>query len=326
MNGDLLLPVLLVFLATLAATASLLVVLAGGARRRLHRRIGRASGQVVRAPAGQGPSIRIEERKGLWLVLERTAGRLVPRTSRLRERLARTGRGLSVGGYCAACLATGLLGAGVCGALGAGPVPSAAAAALAGLGVPHLIVVMLIRRRTKRFLALFPDAIDLIVRGLRSGLPVTEQMAAVGTEIAAPVGTEFVQVANAIRFGRTIEEALWDASRRLDIADFKFFVVSIAVQRETGGNLSETLSNLSDILRRRRQMRLKIKAMASEASASAMILGALPAFMLAILLVLSPDYVTLLFVDPLGRLMGAGALALQALGVFVMARMVRFEI
>ncbi len=112
----------------------------------------------------------------------------------------------------------------------------------------------------------------------------------------------------------------------LDTPEFKFFVVSLSIQRETGGNLAETLANLSDILRRRRQMRLKIKAMSSEARASAMILGSLPFLMFGVIYLLNPDYESTLFVDPRGRMMLAAGLAMMALGIAVMRKMVRFEV
>ena len=174
--------------------------------------------------------------------------------------------------------------------------------------------------------ALFPDAIDLMVRGLRSGLPVIESVAAAGRELADPVGTEFRRIADAVRFGQALEDAMWDTAARLDTPEFKFFVISLAVQRETGGNLAETLGNLSDILRRRRQMRLKIKAMSSEARASAMILGSLPFIMFAIIYLMNPGYEAMLFTDPRGRIMLFGGLLLMGAGIAVMRKMVRFEI
>ena len=133
-------------------------------------------------------------------------------------------------------------------------------------------------------------------------------------------------VTDAVRFGRPLEDALWDVSKRLDVAEFKFFVISLAVQKDTGGNLAETLGNLSDILRKRRQMKLKIKAMSSEAKASAMILGGLPFVMFAIIYVMSPGYEAMLFTDPRGKLMLGAGLAIMSVGILVMRKMVRFEI
>jgi tight adherence protein B len=181
-------------------------------------------------------------------------------------------------------------------------------------------------KRLKLFTSQFPDAIDLIVRGLKSGLPVTESISAVGHEMQDPVGFEFRHIFDCVKFGQPIEEALWDTARRLDTPEFKFFVISISVQRETGGNLSEALGNLSNILRRRRQMGLKIKAMSSEAKASAIILGSLPFIMFGIIFAMNPDYEMVLFNDPRGQMMLGVGLGVMSTGILVMNKMVRFEI
>jgi tight adherence protein B len=195
-----------------------------------------------------------------------------------------------------------------------------------GVGLPHMIVGRMAKKHLKKFTALFPDAIDLIVRGLKSGLPVTDSIAAVGREMPDPVGSEFCLVSDNVKFGQSLEDALWDTAKRLDTPEFKFFVISVSVQRETGGNLGEALGNLSEILRRRRQMDMKIKAMSSEAKASAMILGALPFIMFAIIFAMSPDYASDLFTDPRGQIMLGGGLAIMSMGVAVMSKMVRFDI
>jgi len=185
---------------------------------------------------------------------------------------------------------------------------------------------MMAAKRIKAFTAQFPDAIDQIVRGLKSGLPVTESIASVGREMADPVGAEFRQVSDSIKFGRSLEDTLWATAKRLDTPEFKFFVISLSVQRETGGNLAEALANLSDILRRRRQMKMKIKAMSSEAKASAIILGSLPFIMFGIIFAMSPDYEMQLFTDPRGQTMLIVGLFIMSIGIAVMNKMVRFEI
>lgn len=125
---------------------------------------------------------------------------------------------------------------------------------LVGAGLPHLIVGHFIKRRTNAFNAKFPDGIELLVRGLRSGLPVAETLAVVGQEVPGPVGAEFRAVVERIKIGRTMEESLQETADKLGTAEFQFFVITLAIQRETGGNLAETLSNLSDVLRKRAQM------------------------------------------------------------------------
>ncbi len=164
------------------------------------------------------------------------------------------------------------------------------------------------------------------MRGLKSGLPVTESIKVVGEEIGDPVGIEFRGIADAMKLGQSMEDSMWDTAKRLDTPDFKFFVSSLSVQRETGGNLTETLDNLSDILRKRKQMKNKVKAMSSEAKASGIIIGSLPFIMFAIIYILNPGYVSQLFVDPRGQAMlAAGALSMVT-GIAVMAKMIKFEI
>ena len=196
----------------------------------------------------------------------------------------------------------------------------------AGAWLPVVFIRTMTKRRQARFAKLFPDAIGLIVRGLKAGLPVAETILVVGREVADPVGEEFRSVSDQIKLGQRIEEALWAVARRLEMTDFNFFVITLSVQRETGGNLAQTLENLDDILRKRRQMRLKVKAMSSEAVASASIIGALPFVMAAMLYVVSKSYIMTLFTTSLGLVLTAIGSASLALGVFVMMRMVSFEI
>lgn len=260
-------------------------------------------------------------------LLEGLASKLLPRPAEIKARLARTGRRMTLGRYLLISFVIAAMTALVTFVVMQLPWFAAVAAGIAaGVGMPHLAVGWMIAKRRNRFNAQFPDAIDLMVRGLRSGLPVSETVAAAGREMADPVGVEFRKIADSIRLGQTLEDALWDAAKRLDTAEFKFFVISLSVQKETGGNLAETLANLSDILRSRKQMRLKIKAMSSEAKASAMILGALPFLMFAIIYLLSPEYEEVLFLDPRGRIMLGCAVALMGMGGLVMRKMVRFEI
>ncbi|RKF21119.1 pilus assembly protein TadB [Altericroceibacterium spongiae] len=197
---------------------------------------------------------------------------------------------------------------------------------LIGAGLPHMAVGYFINKRVTDFIVKFPDGIDLIVRGLRAGLPVAETLTLISHEIPGAVGEEFRAVSERIRIGRTMEEALQETATKLALPEFQFFVITLAIQRETGGNLSETLKNLSDVLRKRSQMKLKIKAMSSEAKASAYIIGALPFLVFAMLMTLNPEYMTGFFTDDRLILTGLGGLTWMGLGVFIMSKMVRFEI
>ena len=195
-----------------------------------------------------------------------------------------------------------------------------------GAGLPHLIVNRFVNKRTNQFTTKFPDAIELLVRGLRSGLPVTETLVVVAQEVAGPVGEEFKAVVDRIKVGRTMEEALQETADRLNTPEFSFFCITLAIQRETGGNRAETLSNLSDVLRKRAQMKLKIRAMSSESKASAYIVGSLPFIVFGLVWWMNPNYIDDFFIDERLIVAGIGGFIWMSIGVFIMAKMVSFEI
>ena len=197
---------------------------------------------------------------------------------------------------------------------------------LFGAGLPHMVVGYFIKKRLNNFNTKFPDGIELLVRGLRSGLPVTETLGVVATEVPGPVGQEFKAVTERIKIGRTMEEALQETANRLGTPEFQFFVITLAIQRETGGNLAETLSNLSDVLRKRAQMKLKIRAMSSESKASAYIVGALPFLVFTAIWWINPGYIGGFFTDDRLIATGLGGLTWMSIGGFIMAKMVSFEI
>jgi tight adherence protein B len=184
----------------------------------------------------------------------------------------------------------------------------------------------MITRRIAKFNNNFPDAIELMVRGLRSGLPITETLGIVAAEIHGPVGIEFRMVADKMKIGRTMEAALQETADRLGTAEFQFFVITLAIQRETGGNLAETLSNLADVLRKRAQMKLKIRAMSSESKASAYIVGSLPFIVFGLVYMMNPHYMAGFFSDQRLMVAGIGGMVWMGIGVFIMAKMVNFEI
>jgi tight adherence protein B len=195
-----------------------------------------------------------------------------------------------------------------------------------GLGGPYFIIGKMISRRITKFNSNFPDALELMVRGLRSGLPITETLGIVAQEVGGPVGVEFRTVSDKMKIGRTMEVALQETADRLGTAEFQFFVITLAIQRETGGNLAETLSNLADVLRKRAQMKLKIKAMSSESKASAYIIGSLPFVVFTLVWFINPKYMGGFFVDERLMVAGLGGMVWMAIGGFIMAKMINFEI
>lgn len=315
----------IVFLALLAALLLLALALQVSARRRHQRQ------RLDRLRVRQGAPVTAESlasirRTDLEPGTKAGLTRLVPDTKAVRRRLDKAGWRLSVANYALinAATITGatalLMLAGLSGML----------ALIAGIGlgllVPHALVGMAGERRVRAFGAGFPDGLDLMVRGLKAGLPVGETIATVGRELPDPMGTEFRTIADQVRLGSSLEEALWAATERFDIPEFRFFALSVALQRETGGNLGETLANLADILRQRAQLRLKIRALTSEGRTSAIVLAALPFMVFFALFFLNREYALVLLNDPRGLLITAGGLGSMMLGAMIMVRMVNFKV
>ena len=252
--------------------------------------------------------------------------RFIPNPELLRLRLEATGKSWTLGHYAALCAIL----SGVFFLLlmfkGVPFLLSLFAGLVVGIGFPHMMVGKLIKRRIKNFVNKFPDAIELLVRGLRSGLPISETIGVVGSEVPDPVGSEFRGVADRMRIGRTMEQALQETADRLNTPEFQFFVITLAIQRETGGNLAETLGNLADVLRKRMQMKLKISAMSSESKASAYIIGSLPFIVFAIIYFMNPTYMGGFFTDTRLIMAAIGGGIWMSIGVFIMAKMINFEI
>ena len=257
--------------------------------------------------------------------LQRVAGS-GSRLEALALRLHRTGRDWTLQQYVLVSLAIVVLfGALVLMKTGA-PLLALMVGLAAGGGIPHYVLNFLIKRRANAFTTKFPDAIELLVRGLRSGLPVTETLGVVAGEVPGPVGEEFKLVTERIKIGRTMEDALQDTADRLNMPEFSFFCITLAIQRETGGNLAETLANLADVLRKRAQMKLKIRAMSSESKASAYIVGSLPFIVFGLIYWVNPGYIGNFFVDDRLIIAGLGGFTWMGIGFFIMAKMVSFEI
>ncbi|HEX4800740.1 MAG: type II secretion system F family protein [Myxococcales bacterium] len=258
--------------------------------------------------------------------LESYASTLIPKPALLRKRLEMTGKEISLGKYAMICLgivAFVTIGLKIKGA----PLLLALLLGLFfGIGGPHFVIGKMINRRVKKFNSNFPDAIELMVRGLRSGLPITETLGIVAGEIIGPVGVEFRMVSDKMKIGRTMEAALQDTADRLGTPEFQFFVITLAIQRETGGNLAETLSNLADVLRKRAQMKLKIRAMSSESKASAYIVGSLPFVVFGLVWMINPTYMGGFFTDQRLMVAGIGGMIWMGIGGAIMAKMVNFEI
>ncbi|MBV8907856.1 MAG: type II secretion system F family protein [Sphingomonas sp.] len=258
--------------------------------------------------------------------LESYASTLIPKPALLRQRLEQTGKDISLGKYAMVSIGVIAVVTILLTIRGAPIILSLMVGLFFGIGGPHFVVGKMIKRRINKFNSNFPDAIELMVRGLRSGLPITETLGVVAGEIPGPVGVEFRMVADKMKIGRTMEAALQETADRLGTAEFQFFVITLAIQRETGGNLAETLSNLADVLRKRAQMKLKIRAMSSESKASAYIVGSLPFIVFGLVYMINGKYMQGFFSDQRLMVAGMGGMIWMGIGGLIMAKMVNFEI
>lgn len=194
-----------------------------------------------------------------------------------------------------------------------------------GLGLPRWVVNMKAKARMKKFSLAFPDAVDVLVRGIKTGLPVHDCFKVIARESPEPLAGEFRLLVEGMGLGMTLADALDRMYLRMPTPELKFFAIVIAIQQKSGGNLAEALSNLTSVLRARRMMGEKIKAMSSEAVASAAIIGSLPPAVMIMVTLTSPSYMVLLFTDVRGHVMLLGAVLWMATGVFVMKRMINFK-
>jgi tight adherence protein B len=294
-------------------------------KRRLRAVIARKQGIVSTGGAQQTRSL---SRRESTSAMDRMAKRWLPHRELLVQRLERSGKAISVGRYVSISLGASLVvtllavlfipRAGLLGDLLIG--------IAVGIAGPHIVVGRMGKKRVARFISLFPEAIDLMVRALRSGLPISEALINCAHEIGPPVGTEFGTIESGMRLGRDLEPLLWDIAKRITAPEFKFFIIALSVQRETGGNLAETLANLGDVLRRRRTMRQKARAMASEARTTAGILGCLPLVVTGALMMTSPQYIMLMFLDPRGIVLIGIAIGMLITGITIMVKLARFDI
>ena len=210
--------------------------------------------------------------------------------------------------------------------LDGGLIPAALLGFAAGFGLPRWTLSFLKKRREAKFLDRFPDAIDVIVRGIKSGLPLGDSLRVLAVEAPEPIRTEFRHHPRDPGGRRAARRSLRKLFERMPLPESNFFAIVISIQQKSGGNLSEALGNLSKVLRDRKKMKGKIKAMSTEAKASAAIIGSLPVAVMSIVYITSPDYITLLWTDRLGQMMLAGSALWMSTGIMVMKKMINFDI
>jgi tight adherence protein B len=199
-------------------------------------------------------------------------------------------------------------------------------ALVAGLGLPRWILGFLVGMRQKKFTSEFANAIDVIVRGVKSGLPLNECLKIIAREAPQPLSGEFQRLCDGISMGVPVDQCLGKMFERMPLPEVSFFSIVLSIQLKAGGNLSEALNNLSVVLRSRKMMREKVNALSSEAKASAMIIGALPIIVCVLVYLSSPDYMMLLFTDPTGHMGLLAGTVMMSLGILVMRQMINFDI
>ena len=194
-----------------------------------------------------------------------------------------------------------------------------------GFGFPRWVLSFLTSRRQKKFLAEFANSIDIIVRGVKSGLPLNDCLKIIASESPVPVGPEFKEIIEAQRVGLPLDQCMTNMFERMPLAEVNFFAIVLSIQQKSGGNLAEALGNLSTVLRERKKMLGKIQAMSQEAKSSAGIIGFLPIGIMIMVYLSSPDYISLLWTDPFGHVLMAGSAAWMTVGVLMMKKMINFD-
>lgn len=200
------------------------------------------------------------------------------------------------------------------------------AAFVGAVGFPRWVLGMLTKRRHKKMTAQFADAIDIIVRGVKSGLPLAECLRIISAEVGEPLKGEFMSLTDNIAMGTNLDRALQQFYRRVPLPEVNFFVIVLSIQAKSGGNLSEALGNLSAVIRARKMMREKVNALSQEAKASAMIIGALPFAVMVMVYLTTPDYIMKLFTTSTGHMLLLLGAAMMGTGIMVMKKMINFDI
>ena len=243
----------------------------------------------------------------------------------LANKLKQAGIAASVMQFWMASAGFGVCAAIVCFFLRLNPFVALGLGLAAGLGLPQWVLGFLGKRRTNKFTATFSDAMDIIVRGIKSGLPVHDCLKIIARETSEPLAGEFRRLVENIGLGMSLDQSLEKLYERMPTAEVRFFSIVMNIQQKTGGNLAEALNNLSTVLRSRKLMREKVKALSAEATSSAAIIGCLPPGVVVLISVWTPSYMMPMFIDHRGWLMLGASAIWMSLGVFVMVRMINFK-
>jgi tight adherence protein B len=297
--------------------------LLSGEKKAEHRRASIAKPEPAARQADKNQRSRREQVEGSLKELEARAQK--EKKIALSSRLTQAGLDWSTQKF---MIASGVLAAvffAMAMLFGGGPIGAVGLAFAAGFGLPRWALSFLKKRREKAFLRALPDAVDVIVRGIKAGLPLFESIKVVAADSPEPLRSEFLAIIETQAIGMPLGDACARLFDRMPVPEANFFGIVIAIQQKSGGNLSEALGNLSKVLRDRKKMAEKIQAMSMEAKASAGIIGSLPPIVMLLVYLSTPDYISLLWTHPTGQLMLVGCVIWMSMGIFVMKRMINFD-
>ena len=297
--------------------------LLSGERKAEHRRASIAKAEPVARQVDRNQRTRREQVEGSLREIEARSQK--QKKVALSTRLMQAGLSWSPqkfmivsGALAVVCFAIAML-------VGGGPLAGIGLAFAAGFGLPRWALSFLKTRREKNFLRALPDAVDVIVRGIKAGLPLFDSIKVVAADAPEPLKSEFMAIIETQAIGMPLGEACARLFDRMPVPEANFFGIVISIQQKSGGNLSEALGNLSKVLRDRKKMAEKIQAMSMEAKASAGIIGSLPPIVMLLVYLSTPDYISLLWTHPTGQLMLCGCVVWMSIGIFVMKKMINFD-
>jgi tight adherence protein B len=297
--------------------------LLSGERKAEHRRASIAKAEPVARQVDRNQRTRREQVEGSLREIEARSQK--QKKVALSTRLTQAGLSWSPqkfmivsGALAVVCFAIAML-------VGGGPLAGIGLAFAAGFGLPRWALSFLKTRREKNFLRALPDAVDVIVRGIKAGLPLFDSIKVVAADAPEPLKSEFLAIIETQAIGMPLGEACTRLFDRMPVPEANFFGIVISIQQKSGGNLSEALGNLSKVLRDRKKMAEKIQAMSMEAKASAGIIGSLPPIVMLLVYLSTPDYISLLWTHPTGQLMLCGCVVWMSIGIFVMKKMINFD-
>lgn len=316
----------LAFLATTAIGGVAWVFLypiLSGERKAEQRRASLAKSEPTARQADRGQRTRREQVETSLKELEERHRK--EKSVTLTARISQAGLSWSKQKFIVISCALGFLCFAVSFVLGAGLLAASAFGFTAALGLPRWLLNFLKKRREKKFLAALPDAVDVIVRGIKAGLPLFESIKVVAADAPQPLKGEFLSIIETQAIGMPLGEACARLYERMPLPEANFFGIVIAIQQKSGGNLAEALGNLSKVLRDRKKMAEKVQAMSMEAKASAGIIGSLPPIVMFLVYLSTPGYISLLWTHPTGQLMLAGCALWMSMGIFVMKKMINFD-